>query len=453
MSTGHNGGDTNRTITRRGFVKTSLAGVLSVPLIPRLVGSNPRVRLHGVDEPSDVVIVHDSLASQGSAIQPDVARIMIDEGIKALTGESTVGDAWLSIFPGLESNHVIGIKVNTISSFLPTHREVVYPLIDSMRQMIVGESPLAENNFIIWDRTNSELMSAGYTINTGTEGVRCFGTNQSGVGYTPTTYNVHGVTQQFSRIFDEMTDHNINLGVTKNHGTAGATFCMKNHYGTVNNMGYTMHLNYCNPYIPALNQVIRDDFDNKDRLMIVDAIFGAHYGGPGGPPTFIRNEVIMTKDPVAADTVGTWILEDYGCPTLGQAQYIATAAEPPYSLGNHDPELINVIRVDEPSTGVRGLEESIVPARAKLHPNYPNPFNPSTTIPFSLHRPSRIRLEIYSSDGRLVKVLLAKELGAGDYDVVWDGKNQAGSLAASGVYFCRLSGLDILETRSITLMK
>ena len=110
-------------------------------------------------------------------------------------------------------------------------------------------------------------------------------------------------------------------------------------------------------------------------------------------------------------------------------------------------------RVEEPSSAALSREEGVIPVEVKLHPNYPNPFNPNTTIPFSLNKPSRIRLEIYSSTGRRVKVLLAKELGAGEYQVIWDGTNQVGSLVASGSYYCRLSGSDFMKTQTLTLLK
>ena len=66
-----------------------------------------------------------------------------------------------------------------------------------------------------------------------------------------------------------MSDYMINLSVLKNHGTAGVTLSMKNHYGTCDDPG-SIHGGYCDPYIPALNNLspIRD----KQVLNICDAI-------------------------------------------------------------------------------------------------------------------------------------------------------------------------------------
>ena len=281
-------------VSRRTFVKSAIVGGVGMALTPGLLKAQKRLGFSGIDEPSDLVLVHDSMASHGASVEPAVTRIMIDEGIKALTGESTVGDAWMSIFPNITSEQVIGIKVNAVTAQLPVHPQVVFPLIDSLIQMTFGGYPFPENNIIIWDRSNWELTNCGYTINTGSQGPRCFGTSPDW-GYGSLSHNVNGVNCRFSRIFEELCDHVLNVGVLKNHGTAGVSLSMKNHYGTLNNVDY-LHGNYCDPYIPAVNAVIRDDFNGKDRLKIIDGIFGAHYGGPGGGPTFVQNELIMSVD-------------------------------------------------------------------------------------------------------------------------------------------------------------
>jgi flagellar hook assembly protein FlgD len=74
-----------------------------------------------------------------------------------------------------------------------------------------------------------------------------------------------------------------------------------------------------------------------------------------------------------------------------------------------------------------------------LHGSYPNPFNPTTTILFSLAKRSKVSIAVYDIAGRLVKRLLVDEIEeAGDHRVVWDGTNEAGSRVASGVYFCMM---------------
>lgn len=78
-------------------------------------------------------------------------------------------------------------------------------------------------------------------------------------------------------------------------------------------------------------------------------------------------------------------------------------------------------------------------ARTMLHGSYPNPFNPTTTIRFSLANRGKVTVAVYDIAGRLVRKLLVDEIkDAGDHKVVWDGKNEAGSRVASGVYFCMM---------------
>lgn len=89
-----------------------------------------------------------------------------------------------------------------------------------------------------------------------------------------------------------------------------------------------------------------------------------------------------------------------------------------------------------------------------LHPCYPNPFNPSTTISFELQSAAEVALEIFDVKGRAVRTLVAGDLlGQGPHRVTWDGKDSSGHIAAAGVYFYRLKAGDFGETRRMTLVK
>ena len=78
------------------------------------------------------------------------------------------------------------------------------------------------------------------------------------------------------------------------------------------------------------------------------------------------------------------------------------------------------------------------PAVLALEPGYPNPFNASTTIPYSLASPSQVELSVYDVAGRRVRVLVRESLKAGRHIILWDGRDDDGSELASGVYFYRL---------------
>ena len=84
---------------------------------------------------------------------------------------------------------------------------------------------------------------------------------------------------------------------------------------------------------------------------------------------------------------------------------------------------------------------------------YPNPFNPTTTIDFSLTRSGPVRVEIYAIDGKLVRILLSEDRPAGDFQVQWDGSGNSGSRVPSGAYFCRVLGAGESDTQPLLLLK
>ncbi len=85
--------------------------------------------------------------------------------------------------------------------------------------------------------------------------------------------------------------------------------------------------------------------------------------------------------------------------------------------------------------------------------NFPNPFNPATTIFYTLARPGRVRLVIYNSRGQKVRVLQVRKQGAGSHSVSWDGKSRSGSEVPSGIYFCRLEVNHRSLTRKMLLLR
>ncbi len=99
-----------------------------------------------------------------------------------------------------------------------------------------------------------------------------------------------------------------------------------------------------------------------------------------------------------------------------------------------------------------GIEEGH-PARFALAQNAPNPFNSVTTIAFSLPEAGRATLGIYSTTGQLVRTLVDGEVAAGTHAVVWDGRDDAGRAAASGVYIVRLAAGAHTVHRRATLLR
>lgn len=88
-----------------------------------------------------------------------------------------------------------------------------------------------------------------------------------------------------------------------------------------------------------------------------------------------------------------------------------------------------------------------------LDGNYPNPFNPTTTISFSLPSEMACNLDIYNIRGQRVKTLLREKMSSGKHHIVWDGKDNSGNMVSSGIYFYRLSTPATTLTSKMLLMK
>ena len=94
-------------------------------------------------------MAHSKSVDSGGTIDSEIARLMLNEGIKAFTGKNSVQDAWLSLFLGLKSSDVIGLKLNCVNSRFYSHREAVDSIIAALLEIGV-----AENNIIVWDRSD-----------------------------------------------------------------------------------------------------------------------------------------------------------------------------------------------------------------------------------------------------------------------------------------------------------
>ena len=104
-------------------------------------------------------------------------------------------------------------------------------------------------------------------------------------------------------------------------------------------------------------------------------------------------------------------------------------------------------------TGVKYEGAIKIPVRFSLKQNHPNPFNPATTIEFNLTRDSHVYLRIYDVTGKLVKTVLNEWKKAGYHSVVWDGKDNKGNAAASGLYFYRLENDRFNKTKQMLLLR
>ena len=181
-----------------------------------------------------------------------------------------------------------------------------------------------------------------------------------------------------------------------------------------------------------VGQIEADDVDvNADGIVnIVDLVLVAAALGAGDSAPSVRSKDIKT--PTLAD-VQLW---------LAHAQHIG--------------DITSTIQ-----RGIAVLEDLLrvlSPKKTVLLPNYPNPFNPETWIPYQLATSADVTICIYSASGVLVRTLALGYQPAGIYQsrsraMYWDGKNESGEQVASGVYFYTLSAGQFTMTRRMVIRK
>ena len=98
-------------------------------------------------------------------------------------------------------------------------------------------------------------------------------------------------------------------------------------------------------------------------------------------------------------------------------------------------------------------EMANIPAVPLISNNYPNPFNPSTTIAFSIPEDGLVKIDIYNIKGQKIKQLCDAEMQRGHHKVIWNGKDKNERSVSSGVYFVRLQANGQTAARKIMLMK
>ncbi|MFH1278533.1 MAG: S8 family serine peptidase [Candidatus Eisenbacteria bacterium] len=188
-----------------------------------------------------------------------------------------------------------------------------------------------------------------------------------------------------------------------------------------------------------------DEADGAGVLLVRSS--AAVMWGPDDGETYAAGDP-LPGDLVVVDTSGGSTLTDRGLFPGTRYHYAAFAYD---RFHNYSPGAASSAATGGGATAVPIGGD--VPALFRLHPARPNPFNPITHLRFDLPEPSPVTLEIYSLQGRRVRVLLNETLSAGSYEEIWDGTGPGGEEVASGVYFARLTkGTEVL-TQRLTLLR
>lgn len=118
----------------------------------------------------------------------------------------------------------------------------------------------------------------------------------------------------------------------------------------------------------------------------------------------------------------------------------------------NDPDFYIVKLAADNATGVTDDRESL-PLSFTLGANYPNPFNPLTTIEYSVPSRAHVSIEVFDVLGRKVRTLVDEPRSAGSHRVVWNGCDNAGQPVSTGLYLYRLKADDLVQTRKMMLLK
>ncbi len=127
---------------------------------------------------------------------------------------------------------------------------------------------------------------------------------------------------------------------------------------------------------------------------------------------------------------------------------MAISLDPDGPIGRMAQENINNITAVEDEN-----DDKTIPRLFTMMPNYPNPFNPSTTVSFALPNPCKVELTIFNVSGQKIRTILSQYMESGWHHASWDGKNDTGQDVSSGVYLLQMRAADFQASNKITLLR
>jgi len=277
-------------------------------------------------------------ARDNSNLDGQIIKVMLDEGIKAFTGEKNLLQAWSKIIP--DPSKRVAIKVNCQIQGVYTKSKVVQSITDGLIQR--GVRP---DNIIIYDMTDHAFGYAGFEKNLG-PGIKV-GTVDDFGGYHRFLFNRLAKLLTGGYPFNEnkyYCDYLINVPVLKAlDGYSGVTLSMKNHYGSIGNPSH--HHKDIMEYLPYLS--LLPQIREKTRLIVLDAVFVEYKWINGRDQKYVDtfDQLIISDDPVAIDYAGWKIIEkkrkEHGLKPISPTPvFIQTAAD--RGLGTTNPRSIHL---------------------------------------------------------------------------------------------------------------
>lgn len=331
---------------RRTFVKVGCIGSASLlmqgldPLVraDAVPSAAPPIELHGLPDykpsplgipglfPGRVVEVRDSNAIVRNRVSQPIARRLLEQAMKELTGETSARDAWAKF---IEPKDVVGIKINPSGApACCSSPEIIREIIATVRSIGVPTG-----NIVVYDRYSYEIDVGSYQALLPPE-IRIVGIQDAftggGDGYETDVYcdaNFFGeweTRSYMANIVAHEVTKIINVPTMKDHSASGVTGALKNlAYGTFNNVARTHRAPYSftNPLVGLMCTV--EPLRSKAVLHIMDGMRQVWHGGPlTQVQEFIDQPGILmvATDPVAMDTVELEAVEkkrrEHGAPSV-----------------------------------------------------------------------------------------------------------------------------------------
>jgi hypothetical protein len=116
----------------------------------------------------------------------------------------------------------------------------------------------------------------------------------------------------------------------------------------------------------------------------------------------------------------------------------------------YNPPYIALTKLNSDGTDI---DENVISASTKVFNAYPNPFNPTTIIGYSIPQETDVVLKIYNIKGQLLKVLVNDFKNAGEHSIIWNGRDSNGNRVSSGIYFYKLKAGDFQKVSKMILLK